>query len=453
MALTESTLPYINLALSDVVPTIHRICPHNSVEIAEAQVKIALLDFPRGILTISAHRGLDNPEAYTIKIKLRASLTVERPRREDIKKRFSETLTLLGGVMAFHHQMNIRRLLDKVEKAGSADELMTLLPPREREMLRRVAKTSGGDISRLKTIAKATLLRRATSFLRSIRLVIGTAYYEDGGEKPITELRCDLRVTGVPDDDFIWDIAREISAWLKIAYALLGGRFMPRGPIDTSLIEEDRELPPSIRKKLLKTIRTKLTSVVNKIEKITKLKFLPRVKVVPFALVKGPVVNLGVITTSAAEDHLEPVIFISAPTVLFVDEETLTSHILNLFMYYIVTSIIIYYGLMVEPHEYVALQGDVKFWTSIAKLIVKDEYVLKALYEYITNDMIIKAATNEIVQKWLNEGYPAGWIDGLVETRLDLPVVVDLDLVEKVGHEIALMIIEWLMRFRGESSI
>ena len=90
----------------------------------------------------------------------------------------------------------------------------------------------------------------------------------------------------------------------------------------------------------------------------------------------------------------------------------------------------------------------------MAKLVIKDERILEAFHEYITNPMAIKTVINEIAQKWLNEGYPAGWVDSLVEIRFDLPVIVDLDLVEKMGCEIALMIIEWLRRFRvGELSI
>ena len=130
---------------------------------------------------------------------------------------------------------------------------------------------------------------------------------------------------------------------------------MPRVPVDISLIEEDKELPPLVRKRLLKAIKTKLVSAIDEIEKATQLRFLPRIKVVPFALVNGPVVNLGIIATSAIEDHLEPAIFISAPTILFADEGTLTSHILNLFMRYVVMSIIMYYGLMIKPHEYIAV--------------------------------------------------------------------------------------------------
>ena len=229
---------------------------------------------------------------------------------------------------------------------------------------------------------------------------------------------------------------------------------MPEFSIDLSLVKKSDVIPPLIHKKVIKKAKTRLQAIINKIERATQLRFLPRIKVVPFALVNGPVVNLGIIATSAIEDHLEPVIFISAPTILFADEGTLTSHILNLFMRYIVMSIIMYYGLMIKPHEYIALQKDTEFWASMAKLVIKDERILEAFHEYITNPMAIKTVINEIAQKWLNEGYPAGWVDSLVEIRFDLPVIVDLDLVEKMGWEIALMIIEWLRRFRvGELSI
>ena len=73
---------------------------------------------------------------------------------------------------------------------------------------------------RAKALVKAMLFQRATPFFSSIRLIAGTVYHDDGDERPLLELRCDLQATGALDDDFMQKIARELLAWLMIAYAL-----------------------------------------------------------------------------------------------------------------------------------------------------------------------------------------------------------------------------------------
>ena len=107
---------------------------------------------------------------------------------------------------------------------------------------------------------------------------------------------------------------------------------MPEFSIDLSLVKKSSMIPPFIRKKVIKNAKTRLQAIINKIERATQLRFLPRVRVVPFALVRGSMIDLSLITTSAFEDRIEHVIFLSAPTLLFVDNDTLTCHILNLFI-------------------------------------------------------------------------------------------------------------------------
>ena len=225
---------------------------------------------------------------------------------------------------------------------------------------------------------------------------------------------------------------------------------MPEFSVNLSLVKKSNMIPPSIRKKVIKNARTRLQAIINKIERATQLRFLPRIKVVPFALVRDPIIDLGLITTSAFEDRIGYVIFLSAPALLFVDDDTLTCHILDLFIDYVIMSATELFRLNINPHERGALLADTDLRLTVAKLLVKDERLLRAFHEYITNPAINQMAVDKIAREWLNKGYPGGWIDDLVDIRPGLPMMVDPDLAGKTGHEIALAIVRWLREFRVE---
>ena len=118
-----------------------------------------------------------------------------------------------------------------------------------------------------------------------------------------------------------------------------------------------------------------------------------------------------------------------------------------------ITSVTVLFRLNINPQEHKILMADTDLRLAIAKLLVKDERLLKAFYDYITNPAIIKMAVDKIAREWLNKGYPGGWVDDLVEIRIGLPMMVDPDLAGKTGHEIALAIVRWLREFRMEGEM
>ena len=224
VALVSSALPYADLGLTCFAPTVHRVYVPSGMEVVETQVEIMLFDFRNSFLQIRVRREPTRLAIYTVKARLRVKLASgQMASKPDIKARLSAALSSIGIARPSLRLSAVEEQLDQIEGAKTVDELLTLIPDEERDVLKQAIESGECDLPRAKAIAKAMLFERATSFSSSVRLVAGTVYHDDGGERPLLELRCDLQATGALDDDLMQGIAREILSWLMIAYALREG--------------------------------------------------------------------------------------------------------------------------------------------------------------------------------------------------------------------------------------